>query len=185
MGKRFTKSKHHQHPIMQLIVNFARNQHAVEVSNDSTVEDLKYEIASEYNLEEDSLMMFSQGVELQDEQVFAHLECAELNIETEIKGEGKGGKRKKKVYKTAKRIPHKHVNIKMRALKAYAVQANGDVKFALKKCPQPICKGGIFMGDHWNRIYCGKCHLTLIKENAPAEPPKKKVVAKVEEVVES
>merc|ERR1711918_265426 len=81
-------------------------------------------------------------------------------------------------------IPHKHVNIKMRALKAYAVQANGDVKFALKKCPQPICKGGIFMGDHWNRIYCGKCHLTLIKENAPAEPPKKKVVAKVEEVVE-
>merc|ERR1712019_67589 len=184
MGKRFTKSKHHQHPIMQLIVNFARNQHAVEVSNDSTVEDLKYEIASEYNLEEESLMMFSQGVELQDEQVFAHLECAEINVETEVVGEGKGGKRKKKVYKTAKRTPHKHINIKMRALKYYTVQANGEVKNALKLCPEEICKGGVFMSDHWNRCYCGKCQLTLIKENAPKEPPKKKVVAKVEEVVE-
>merc|ERR1712151_1184447 len=149
---------------------------AVEVSNDSTVEDLKYEIASEYNLEEESMMMFSQGVELQDEQVFAHLECAEINVETEILGEGKGGKRKKKIYKTAKRIPHKHKNIKMRALKHYAFLSNGEVKPALKLCPHPICKGGIFMSDHWNRCYCGKCHLTLIKENAPKEPPKKKVV---------
>ena len=41
------------------------------------------------------------------------------------------------------------------------------------------------MSDHWNRCYCGKCKLTLIKENAPKEPPKKKEVKKVvEEVVE-
>merc|ERR1712206_40411 len=80
----------------------------------------------------------------------------------------------KKVYKTAKRIPHKHINIKMRALKHYAFQSNGEVKNALKLCPN--CKGGVFMSDHWNRCYCGRCHLTLIKENAPKEPPKKKVV---------
>merc|ERR1712110_118266 len=143
------------------------------------IEDLKFEIAHTYGLDEESLMLIGEGVELDDELIVSETGLNELNIETEIKGEGKGGKRKKKVYKAAKRVPHKHVNIKMRALKAY-----GDVKFALKKCPQPICKGGIFMGDHWNRIYCGKCHLTLIKENAPAEPPKKKVVVKVEEVAE-
>merc|ERR1712228_528943 len=123
-------------------------------------------------------MMFSQGVELQDEQVFSHLELAEINVETEVVGEGKGGKRKKKVYKTAKRIPHKHKNIKMRALNYYTVMANGEIKNALKLCPEEICKGGVFMSDHWNRCYCGKCQLTLIKENAPKEPPKKKVVEK-------
>jgi ribosomal protein S27AE len=106
----------------------------------------------------------------------------DINIETEVKGEGKGGKRKKKIFKTAKRVAHKHVNIKMRALKHWAFQSNGEVKKALKQCPH--CVAGVMMSDHWNRCYCGKCHLTLIKENAPKEPPKKKVVAKAEEVVE-
>merc|ERR1712196_216923 len=102
-------------------------------------------------------------------------------IEQSVDGCGKGGKRKKKIYKTAKRIPHKHVNVKMRALKYYSVQSNGEVKTTLKLCPEEICKGGVFMSDHWNRCYCGKCQLTLIKENAPKEPPKKKVVEKVVE----
>merc|ERR1719160_1715467 len=125
--------------------------------------------------------MFAQGAELNDEETFAHLEVAEVNVESEVVGEGKGGKRKKKVYKTAKRTPHKHINIKMRALKYYSFEKNGDVKKTLKLCPEEICKGGVFMSDHWNRCYCGKCGLTLIKENAPKEPPKKKVVVKVVE----
>merc|ERR1712066_569582 len=145
-------------------------------------EDLKYEIACAHEIDQDSLIMFSQGAELEDELSLADLELAEINVETEVLGEGKGGKRKKKIYKTAKRIPHKHVNIKMRATKYYTIQGNGDVKNTLKLCPEEICKGGVFMSDHWNRCYCGKCQLTLIKENAPKEPPKKKVVVK--EVVE-
>merc|ERR1711894_602194 len=104
-----------------------------------------------------------------------------ISVESEVLGEGKGGKRKKKIYKTAKRIPHKHVNVKMKALKYYTVNPSGEVKTTLKLCPEEVCKGGIFMSDHWNRCYCGKCKLTLIKENAPKEPPKKKEVKKVVE----
>merc|ERR1711862_750734 len=106
-------------------------------------------------------------------------DCNEIDVEAEVKGEGKGGKRKKKIYKTTKRIPHKHLNVKMKALKYYSVQPNGEVKMTLRLCPEEICKGGVFMSNHWNRCYCGKCGLTLIKENAPKEPPKKKVVEKV------
>merc|ERR1711874_101517 len=169
---------------MQLIVNLKGSPYAVEVSSEATIEDLKQNIASEYNLDEECLMVFSEGVELEDEITFGNLEATEINVESEVLGEGKGGKRKKKIYKTAKRIPHKHVNIKMRALKYYTIQSNGEVKNTLKLCPEEICKGGVFMSDHWNRCYCGKCQLTLIKENAPKEPPKKKVVVKVEEEVE-
>merc|ERR1719412_1834676 len=107
-----------------------------------------------------------------------------ISVHTQLLGEGKGGKRKKKIYKTAKRVPHKHVNVKMKALKYYTVLGNGEVKTTLKLCPEEVCKGGIFMSDHWNRCYCGKCKLTLIKENAPKEPPKKKEVKKVVEEVE-
>merc|ERR1711874_134758 len=124
-------------------------------------------------------MILGEGIELDDELLVMQTGLTEMGIETEIKGEGKGGKRKKKVYKTAKRIPHKHVNIKMRALKHYAFFQNGSIKHALKQCPN--CPLGIYMSDHWNRCYCGRCALTLIKENAPKEPPKKKVVEKVVE----
>ena len=38
------------------------------------------------------------------------------------------------------------------------------------------------MANHWNRFYCGNCHITFEKINAPKEQPKKvKVVAKVED----
>lgn len=169
---------------MQLIINIAGNSIATEVSANATVEDLKFEIAEQYGLDNESLMIFSQGALIEGETTFETLESSEINVECEVLGEGKAGKRKKKIFKTAKRIPHKHVNIKMRALKYYTIQSNGEVKNTLKLCPEEICKGGVFMSDHWNRCYCGKCHLTLIKENAPKEPPKKKVVVKVEEVEE-
>merc|ERR1711874_948535 len=146
-----------------------------------TVDDLKSQIAEQRELSEQELICLFDGVEIEDD--FSQVsEFGVIRVEQEVLGEGKGGKRKKKIYKTAKRIPHKHVNIKMRALKYYTIQSNGEVKNTLKLCPEEICKGGVFMSDHWNRCYCGKCQLTLIKENAPKEPPKKKVVVK--EVVE-
>merc|ERR1712110_1363925 len=118
------------------------------------IEDLKFEIAHTYGLDEETMMLLGEGVELDDELIVSETGLNELNIETEIKGEGKGGKRKKKVFKTAKRVPHKHVNIKMRALRYYAVQNSGEVKQTYKVCPE--C--GAFMSEHWNRYYCGRCH---------------------------
>merc|ERR1712043_11815 len=58
-----------------------------------------------------------------------------ISVESEVLGEGKGGKRKKKIYKTAKRIPHKHVNVKMKALKYYTVNPSGEVKTTFETLP--------------------------------------------------
>merc|ERR1712224_1049901 len=169
--------------LMQLFVDlFGQERVAVDCSSTMTVDDLKSQIALQRELSEEELICLFDGVEIDDFSSVS--EFGVIRVEQEVLGEGKGGKRKKKIYKTAKRIPHKHVNIKMRALKYYSVQGNGEVKTTLRLCPEEICKGGVFMSEHWNRCYCGKCQLTLLKENAPKEPPKKKVVAKVEEVVE-
>merc|ERR1712048_1448754 len=167
---------------MQLILNYlGQETKLVNIDSECSVEELKELILNENG---ESVLLMNEGVELDDDLLMSQLGLTEISVEREVTGEGKGGKRKKKIYKTAKRIPHKHVNVKMRALKYYSLQSNGEVKTTLKLCPEEQCKGGVFMSDHWNRCYCGKCGLTLIKENAPKEPPKKKVVAKVVEEVE-
>merc|ERR1712054_433417 len=161
-----------RHNMQVIIDKFGQEQVALDVSSLATVEELKSSLSLEKGLNENQIIILSEGIEIDNESLLC--EFSTIRAEVSVDGEGKG----------AKRIPHKKTKVKMRALKYYSVQGNGEVKTTLKLCPEEMCKGGIFMSDHWNRCYCGRCHLTLIKENAPKEPPKKKVVEKVVEVVE-
>ena len=83
-------------------------------------------------------------------------------------GKKRGGK-KRKAYATPKKNKHKHQNVKLHALSYYAL--NKDTVEKVKKlCTQESCKDkGIFMANHWNRFYCGNCHITFEKINAPKE----------------
>lgn len=105
-----------------------------------------------------------------------------LSVCVEVLGGGKkkGGK-KKKAYNTPKKNKHKHKNKKLAVLEYYAIK-DGKAEKIKKICENETCKDkGVFMANHWDRYYCGKCHLTLKKLNAPKEEPKRvKVVAKVE-----
>lgn len=51
----------------------------------------------------------------------------------------------------------RHKKVKLRVLKFYKVDDSGKVQRLRKVCPQ--CGPGIFMATHFNRVYCGKCHL--------------------------
>lgn len=54
----------------------------------------------------------------------------------------------------------RHKKVKLRVLKFYKVDDSGKVQRLRKVCPQ--CGPGIFMATHFNRVYCGKCHLTYV-----------------------
>ena len=54
----------------------------------------------------------------------------------------------------------RHTKVKLRVLKFYKVDDSGKVQRLRKVCPQ--CGPGIFMATHFNRVYCGKCHLTYV-----------------------
>ena len=83
---------------------------------------------------------------------------------------GGGKKRKKKTYTKPKKIKHKHKKVKLAVLKYYRVdQATGKVTRLRKECPQQ-CGAGTFMAMHFNRHYCGKCHLTYMLENPGRDP---------------
>nr|ADV03057.1 ribosomal protein S27a [Amphidinium carterae] len=78
---------------------------------------------------------------------------------------GGGKKRKKKTYTKPKKIKHKRKKVKLAVLKYYKVDSNDKVTRLRRECPHELCGPGVFMGMHFNRYYCGRCHLTyLIKK---------------------
>jgi len=79
--------------------------------------------------------------------------------------DGGAKKRKKKTYTKPKKIKHKRKKVKLAVLKFYKVDSNDKVTKLRRDCPHEMCGPGVFMAMHFNRYYCGKCHLTyLIKK---------------------
>ena len=96
------------------------------------------------------------------------LDILSENANLYVSGGLDGGKRKKKkkVYTTKKKNKHIHKKIKMLALSLYSVDGiyyfnsgKGNVTQQRKTCPS--CGPGTFMGQHWDRYYCGLCHTTI------------------------
>merc|ERR1712238_484311 len=84
-----------------------------------------------------------------------------LNLDVE----GGGKKRKKKTYTKPKKVKSKRKKVKLAVLKFYKVDSNDKVTRLRRECPHELCGPGVFMAMHFNRYYCGKCHLTyLIKK---------------------
>eukprot|EP01126_Amoeba_proteus_P004219 TRINITY_DN1141_c0_g1_i5.p1 TRINITY_DN1141_c0_g1~~TRINITY_DN1141_c0_g1_i5.p1 ORF type:complete len:165 (+),score=39.69 TRINITY_DN1141_c0_g1_i5:35-529(+) len=89
-----------------------------------------------------------------------------------------GKKRKKKNFKTPKKIKHKHKKVKLAALKYYKIDGSGKVTRLRMVCPQEMCGPGVFMANmthssQQQRHYCGKCGLRLvINETGTLEPAK-------------
>ena len=113
-------------------------------------------------------------------------ECsvAESGLETEctvsamVDAEGGKRKRKKKVFTTPKRIPHKHRKRSKAILEYFSVEASGKVKKLKQESPYgPPCT---FMAEHADRFVCGRCgqsyfrltndgkRLPIPKNNRPA-----------------
>merc|ERR1712238_97850 len=76
--------------------------------------------------------------------------------------DGGGKKRKKKTYTKPKKSKHKRKKVKLAVLKFYKVDSNDKVTRLRRECPNEICGPGVFMAMHFNRYYCGKCHLTYL-----------------------
>eukprot|EP00913_Durusdinium_trenchii_P000958 g885.t1 len=117
----------------------------------------------------------------------AHLlDCGltdESTVFVSLELQGGGKKRKKKTcaesadeagtkpgrtrrYTKPKKIKHKRKKVKLAVLKFYKVDSNDKVTRLRRECPDERCGPGVFMAMHFNRYYCGRCHLTyLIKKD--------------------
>lgn len=77
---------------------------------------------------------------------------------------GGGKKRKKKTYTTPKKVKAKYKNTPLATLKYYNVKEDGKVEKVRQECPHPMCGVGVFMAEHRDRYYCGKCSRQYLKE---------------------
>lgn len=80
---------------------------------------------------------------------------------------GGGKKRKKKTYTKPKKQKHKHKVVKLGVLKYYKVDDSGKVERLRQACT--ACGPATFMAKHFDRLYCGKCHVTYLVEGGGAK----------------
>ena len=161
---------------MQIFVNCMGETRCLQLSSTSTVDQISNQIQTEFNLDT-PVELFTGSKKLSELNDLTADSTLFALIDVLGGGKKKGGI-KRKAYATPKKNKHKHVNVKLQALNYYAIKGDGSVERTRKLCEQETCKGkGVLMANHWNRYYCGKCALTLLKKDAPKEEPKKQKVA--------
>merc|ERR1711981_1303583 len=145
-------SRTYRSPNMQIYLRDTEIN-AVEVDPSTTVAELKTNLALTGNL-------IANGELLMDDSTLENLQ-EESTIQVVHPVLGGGRKRKKKVYTTPKKIKHKRTKVKLATLKLYKVDDVGKLERKRKECPQEMCGAGIFLSNHKDRQYCGKCGLTI------------------------
>ena len=165
---------------MQVLITCFGETKCFSIESNETYESLIAKVQSEFGITED-LSLYDLGQKVESIQNVASSSSLFAAIDL-IGGGKKRGAKKRKAYTTPKKNKHKHQNVKLHALSYYAINKDNHVEKTKLPCESETCKGkGIFMASHWNRHYCGRCHVVLVKKNAPKEEPKKvKVVAKVD-----
>jgi len=148
----------------------------VETNEVATIAELKAFVESKEGIPAEAQRLIYGGRQWDDEEsLFSAEDLATFHLTASLDGGRK--KRKKKTYTKPKKTKRKHKKVKLAVLRYYRVeQGSGKVTRLRKECPHPQCGPGIFMGEHFNRHYCGKCGLTYMITN-PKPQPKKEAAA--------
>ena len=169
---------------MQVFVSYLGEIKCFHLSNYQNIDDLILMVQESFNIEE-LPSLYNNCLKI--ERIEDVSSISTLTALSEVVGGGKKrGAKKRKPHTTPKKNKHKHQNVKLRALSYYAI-SNNKAEPVKRLCDSKICQGkGIFMANHWNRHYCGNCHLVYIKADAPKEEPKRvKAVAQTTKVAEA
>merc|ERR1712048_81944 len=131
---------------------------SLSVSDADSVLDVRRMVCEREGADEGELRLLAHGLDLEDDQLLSECVTENATLEAMLRLRGGGKKRKKKTYLKPKKIKHKH--IKMARLKCYKVDGQGKIIRLRVVCSEPMCGPGVFMANHFDRQYCGKCHVT-------------------------
>ncbi|ETW16379.1 hypothetical protein PFAG_05083 [Plasmodium falciparum Santa Lucia] len=149
---------------MKILINIPYDESlCLESSNINNIKNVKEQIFELKGIPYELQKLYKNGRHLEDEEL---LEIDEsdyaytLNLNFGLLGGAK--KKKKKVYKKPKKEKHKKKKVKLAVLKFYKVGDDGKVFRLKRQCDN--CAPGTLMASHFDRDYCGRCHLTIMKK---------------------
>eukprot|EP00012_Vannella_robusta_P003580 CAMPEP_0206182450 /NCGR_PEP_ID=MMETSP0166-20121206/68_1 /ASSEMBLY_ACC=CAM_ASM_000260 /TAXON_ID=95228 /ORGANISM="Vannella robusta, Strain DIVA3 518/3/11/1/6" /LENGTH=155 /DNA_ID=CAMNT_0053597153 /DNA_START=26 /DNA_END=493 /DNA_ORIENTATION=- len=152
---------------MQIFVKALSGTHTLEVESNECVEQLRQRIQELEGIPCEDQRLSVATSTLVDGRSLSEFGVEDLSVvELSLTLEGGRKKKKKKTYTKPKKIKHKHKKEKLAVLKYYKVDPRTHKIERLKReCTHPDCGPGVFMANHFDRQYCGKCHLTYMGIN--------------------
>ncbi|CRH04110.1 ubiquitin-40S ribosomal protein S27a, putative [Plasmodium relictum] len=149
---------------MRIIINIPYDDSlCIESSNVRTIKNVKEQISELKGIPSEIQKLYKNGRQIGDEELIEIDESEfayALDLNFGLLGGGK--KKKKKVYKKPKKEKHKKKKVKLAVLKFYKVGDDGKVFRLKRQCDN--CSPGTLMASHFNRDYCGRCNLTIMKK---------------------